>query len=114
MHLQSSDISVRLQLYLNYVTYASMDDKHTIKAGEPGYPVSVVERGKAVLVSSARSFVVGDHDFTKFSITPSVTLLVDVPDSMEESFYRGKVHVGLKENAFEPSSPFRHMTAGLP
>ena len=39
------------------------DDKHTVKVGEPDLPVAAVEQGKQV----------SDNDFTKFSITPSVT-----------------------------------------
>ena len=45
-------------------------DKHTIKVGEPDYPIAAVERGKAVLVGLNEKIVVGDHDLTKFSITP--------------------------------------------
>ena len=41
-----------------------------------------------------------DHDFTKCSITPSVTIFCDIP---EDSFYRGSVHVGIKNSVFEPS-----------
>lgn len=32
-----------------------------------------------------------------------------MPDTIEESFYHGKVFVVLKENAFQPSSAIRHM-----
>ena len=53
---------------------------------------------------------VADHDFTKFSITPSVSLSIDIPTSIEGSFYRGQVYVGIKENSFEPSSALRHMS----
>ena len=35
-------------VYSEYATFVSMDDKHTIKVGEPGYPVAGVERGKQV------------------------------------------------------------------
>lgn len=88
----------------------SMDDKHTIKVGEPDYPVAGVERGKQVLVTSAKKLAVADDDFTKFSLTPSVSFLINIPESITESFYTGRVFVGLKENAFHPSSPIRHMT----
>lgn len=49
-----------------------------------------------------------DHDFTKAKIVPSVSLLCDIPESIEESFYRGKVSVCLKDGVFQASSPFRH------
>ena len=56
------------------------------------------------------SFQVGDHDFTRFSIIPSVCFLVDIPETIESSWYTGQVVVGLKESCFEPSSPVRHCT----
>ncbi|KAJ8375554.1 hypothetical protein SKAU_G00061340, partial [Synaphobranchus kaupii] len=72
--------------------------------------VAAVERGKSVLAALGKRLTVADHDFTRLSMTPSVSLLIDVPDSIEGSFHRGKVFVILKENAFQPSSPIRHMT----
>ena len=58
--------------------FVCMDDKHTMKVGEPGYSVAAIERGKPVLVANDTKFQVGDHDFTKFSIIPSVILKVDM------------------------------------
>ena len=88
----------------------SLDDKHKIPVGEPGYPVASVKRGKKVLVGIDRAFEVGDHDFTHCSLTPSVTLVISIPDLIEGSFYRGRVCVGVKDSIFEPSSPHRHAT----
>lgn len=51
---------------------------------------------------------VADHDFSRGSIIPSVTLLVDIPEKPTESFYSGQVHVALKDAVFQPSSPNRH------
>lgn len=96
--------------YREHVDFICMDDKHTCKVGEPGYPVAAVERGKQVIVGKDKIMAVGDHDFTKISITPSVTFCVDIPEDIEGSFYRGKVFVGLKGNCFEASSPLRHIT----
>ena len=62
--------------YISFCTFASLDDKHHCKVGEPNYPVAAVERGKSVLVSLNRSFSVSDHDFTRFSLIPSVALIV--------------------------------------
>ena len=95
--------------YSDFVTFICMDDKHTCKVGEPGYPVAAVDRGRKVIVAKNTSFQVADHDFTKFSITPSVALSIDIPDTIEGSFYRGQVYVGVKENCFEASSALRHM-----
>ena len=52
----------------------------------------------------------GDHDFTKFSVVPSVVLLTEIPEEFSGSWYSGQVFVMLKEGAFEPSSPARHST----
>ena len=37
------------------------------------------------------SFQVGDHDFTRYSIVPSVCFLVDIPETVESSWYTGQV-----------------------
>ena len=85
-----------------------LDDKHRIKCGEPGFPVAAAERGRRVIVSLSQEFQVGDHDFTRFSIIPSVMFCVDIPDTIEGSWYNGQVCVTFKEGAFQPSSPMRH------
>ena len=59
-----------------------------MKIGEPGTPVAAAEREHQVLVSTAQSFEVCDHDFTRFSLIP---LQVNI----EGSWYEGQVHVGL-------------------
>ena len=91
--------------FREFSTYVCLDDKHRIKVGEPGFPLAAAERGRRVLVTQGSSFQVGDHDFTIFSLIPSVCLLVDIPTSVESSWYTGTVLVGLKEAAFEASSP---------
>ena len=85
-----------------------LDDKHRLKVGEPGLPVASVERGKKVLVSLNETFQVCDHGFTCFSLIPSVTLLIDISDKIDGSWYEGEVHVGFKDAVFEPSSCLRH------
>ena len=89
----------------DYCTMICIHDKHRLKVGELGFPVAAAERGRRVLVRVGTTFEVGDHDFTKFSIIPSVVLVVDIPDNIQESWYRGQVHVGYKDAAFEASSP---------
>lgn len=59
-------------LYRDICRLISLDDKHRVKIGEPGFPVAAAERGKQVLVGPGETFAVGDHDFTRFSIVPSV------------------------------------------
>ena len=94
----------------DHCTMVSIDDKHRMKVGEPGFPVAAAERGRRVMVRSGTTFEVGDHDFTKFSIVPSVVLLINIPDRIEDSWYRGQVMVGFKDAVFESSSPLRHAT----
>ncbi len=77
-----------------------LDDKHRVKVGEPGLPVVSVERGKKVLVALNQSFEVCDHDFTRFSLI-RVTLLIDIPTSIDQSWYNGQVLLGLKDAVFE-------------
>ncbi|XP_060582454.1 uncharacterized protein LOC132738865 [Ruditapes philippinarum] len=89
MHYASALFRYEKEFCIKYREHCSMvcmDDKHKLKVGEPGYPVAAAERGKAVLIANGKTFEVGDHDFTKFSITPSVTLKVDIPSSIDESF----------------------------
>ena len=97
-------------MYKPFCNFVCMDDKHKLKVGEPGYPVATVERGKQVIVAMGKKFEVADHDFTKFSITPSVNLFSEIPDEIEQTFYGGQVFVGVKETAFQSSSPWRHAT----
>lgn len=53
-------------------------------------------------------FEVLDHDFSRSSLTPSVTFKVNIPLSSDLSWYKGTVHVGVKDSVFQPSSPSRH------
>ena len=57
-------------------------------------------------VSMNQKFQVADHDHTKRSIVPTVALVCDIPSSLDGSFYRGKVHVGIKEAILSHLQPF--------
>jgi len=74
-----------------------IDDKHKLKVGESGFPVAAAERGRQVLVSAGTTFEVADHD----------SMVVDIPESFNDPWYRRQVLVGNKDTLFEPSSPFR-------
>jgi hypothetical protein len=71
----------------NFAKFICIDDKHRVKVGEPGLPVAATERGREVIVSLTESFAVGDHDFTRFSLIPSVVLDVNIRNSFEGSWY---------------------------
>lgn len=60
------------------VLMINLDDKHKIKCGEPSYPVAAAERGKKVIVGENQVMAVADHDFTKFSLIPSVHFIVSI------------------------------------
>ena len=74
------------------VVFYSMDDKAKIQVGEPHLAVGFGGRGRRSILPSDVNAVAGDHDFKIVSLTPSVTLRVDVkPDEGEDttSYYRG-------------------------
>ena len=89
-------------------TFICLDDKHRVSVGEPGYPVAAVDRGKRVIVARNRDFLVADHDFTPFSVIPSVSFSIDIPEEISASWYQGQVCATLKEASMQPSSPLRH------
>ena len=80
-------------MFCDQCTLVCLDDKNSIKVGERGNPVAAVDCGKAVLVNKDVSLSVADHDFTKLKLTPSVTLVCDVPATISETFYHGQVFV---------------------
>ena len=69
-----------------------MDDKTNVSVEEPHLSVSFSGRGHRSMLPTDMTTVAGDHDFKIVSLTPSVTLSVDVkPDEEEDcsSYYRG-------------------------
>lgn len=82
-YLREYAVSVR-----EFCAFVSLDDKHKIKIGEPGYPIAAAERGR-VPVCEDELMTVGDHDFSKFSLIPSVVFLINVPEDISDSWYSG-------------------------
>src|SRR6266540_392748 len=101
------EFAVKFHKITNFVF---LDDKYRYKVGEPGFPVTAVERGKKVVVNKDTTFAVADHDYTKTGIIPSVAMKCNIPESINGDFYTEKVHIGLKDSIFQPSSPLRHAT----
>ena len=64
-----------------------IDDKNKIKVGEQNYPISAVTRGRRVFVAHGQSLQSAGRDFRKISLTLTVVLLHDVPQSIDQSFY---------------------------
>jgi hypothetical protein len=93
--------------FRNHTAFICADDKHKIGIGDDT-PVSTGVRNKATLSSTEAELSASDHDFTKCSLTPSVSLFVNIPKNISESFYDGNVYVSYKDSIFEPSSALRH------
>ena len=94
----------------DYCLLVCLDNRHSAKIGEPEFPVATTERGRKVLVKKGVYFQVGDHDLTRFSIIPSVVLIITIPDDITASWCDGQVAVTLKDAVFESSSPIRPAT----
>ena len=84
------------------------DDKHFISVGEPDLPTAALDCDQRVLGHRAHTMAALDHDFTKAKLVPSVTLCCKIPASSDDSFYRGKVVVHLKDGVFCSLSALRH------
>ena len=76
---------------------------------EPNYPISVVTRGKRVFVVHGQSLQSADHDFSKISLIPTVVLLHDVLEPIDQSFYRETPYIYMKVHATGPSSAIRNV-----
>lgn len=97
--------------YRDMAAMVCLDDKSKVDFGEPGQAISSGVRGKKSIVATGSVLSALDHDVQqKGSLTPSVCLLVDIPEQVEDTFYRGQVFVTLKDSIFQPSSPWRHAT----
>jgi hypothetical protein len=112
-HYQSAAIKLHRSFairYREYVLYVCLDDKHKVDVGEPGAPVETgVRQHHAAITGAHQQLQASDHSFHTASLTPSGILVSEIPDELSESWYRGKLHVALKDAALEPSSCFRHM-----
>ncbi|EXX64701.1 hypothetical protein RirG_140310 [Rhizophagus irregularis DAOM 197198w] len=85
------------------------DDMHKVPIRE-GVATSTGVRNKKSLVSTNTTLTASDYDFTKLSLTPSVIFFIDVPTTIEDSFYHGNVFVSYKDTVFQPSNAIRHAT----
>lgn len=95
--------------YRKYCFLICADDKHKVPIGE-GIASSSGVRNKPSLVPANMELTASDHDFTKFSLTPSVIIFCDIPTCISDSFYSGQVYVSYKNTVFQPSSALCHST----
>ncbi|EXX73995.1 hypothetical protein RirG_055230 [Rhizophagus irregularis DAOM 197198w] len=92
-----------------YVSFICADDKHKVSVGQ-GINTSTGVRNRKTIVFQETPLIACDHDFTKLSLTPSVIFFCNISQSIEDSFYSGKVFVSFKDTVFQPSSAIRHTT----
>ncbi|WAR08379.1 hypothetical protein MAR_018337 [Mya arenaria] len=109
-HLQfymMKDMAVR---YREYSHFQCRDDKAIIPVGEPGKPVSTGVRAhhRGLTINNSSGLQCLDHDYHLASIVASVAFSVAIPDHPRDSFYKGTVHVTVKDKVFQASSPLRH------
>lgn len=107
--------------YRNVVRFSGLDDKCKVPVGDK-VPISTNVRYNTNAIVPVETSAEGgtvnaaDHDFSCANIIPSVTtLLSNIPDSMEGSFFGGGFDVGtgeiegvLRDATFEPSNVFDH------
>ncbi|GBC14058.2 hypothetical protein GLOIN_2v1767477 [Rhizophagus irregularis DAOM 181602=DAOM 197198] len=98
--------------YKQWTCLISADDKHKVPIGED-VAVSTGVRNRHSMVAQNSTLAAADHDFTKLSITPSVTFFISIPNEISGSFYDGQVFVSYKNATFEPSNVIRHSTEFL-
>ena len=65
----------------------SVDDKAIVPVGEPNLPISAFSRShNRSLVLTSASLKALDHDFHIHGIVPSVAFIVNIPESVNDSF----------------------------
>jgi hypothetical protein len=62
------------------VVHICAEDKSTIPGTEPGVYCGTVPRQRRVIVSQDVTPSVGDHDFVRFQLPPSLHFQVDMPE----------------------------------
>ena len=61
-------------------------------------------RRKKVLVAKDQIIQSADHDFACITLVPTVVMIHDLPSSVDQSWYRGKLYVYIKITTIERSS----------
>ena len=88
------------------------DDKAKVPVGEPDVAVSIGVRGKLTIAPTHSVLGAADHDLhQKTSLTPSVYMSCNIPDTVDKSFYKRKVTVTVNDSITQQSNPMRHTCA---
>lgn len=86
-----------------------MDDKAKVAIGEPGTPEAATSHNRKTLTKTSVIQESADHNYHVGNFTPSVSLICDIPESVNQSFYSGHIYVGIKDSVFEGSNSLRHI-----
>lgn len=88
-----------------------LDDKAIVPIGEPRLPIStgVRSHNRSLVPEDSNNLLALDHDFHVAGAIPSVLFDVALPNNARDSFYKGAVHVTVKDKLFEASTPQRHV-----
>ena len=110
-------VDVMCMVGKHLVKFAGQDDKAKVPVGDI-VPVStkVHIKQKAIVPAddSDNMNKAADHDWSKANIIPSVTLLGNIPQEYDGSFYsggedgNGEIHVVLRDATFDASDVFDH------
>ena len=76
-------------IFKEYMAFTSTGDKCKIKIGEPNFLVTAVTRGKQVLIAQGTFLQATDHDHTSSTLIPTVLLSHEIPNDIDNSWYRG-------------------------
>ena len=98
--------------YRNEVLLLSVDDKCIVPVGEPNCPISTGVRGhnRSLVPATGPQLQALDHDFHLHGIVPSVAFVIDIPERVSDTFYRGHAYVTSKDKVTQPSHALRHAT----
>lgn len=104
-HKVSSHAALKLVDSMNTVASSLLQ----VNVGEMGFPVGAAVKTRRVIVGESEILCKADHDFSKFNLIPSVNLVVQIPERVEDSFYAGDTTVTIKCAITQPSSACRHV-----
>ena len=75
-----------------HIIMLSLDDKAIIPVGEPDNPISTGVHGHhcSLVTVGGPTLAALDHDFHLFDIVSSVSLVIEIPDSPNDSIFTGQ------------------------
>ena len=96
--------------WTEHIIMLYLDDKAIIPVGEPDKPISNGVHGhhRSLVTVGGPTLSALEHDFHLFGIVSSVSLVIEIPDSPNDSFFTGQPFVSSKDKITQPSSPYRH------